>query len=153
MPRKPFVFMLSQNLAQLSYSILAYDERMLESTMNELVIRLKPIFFAGIGTACPIFGPFTIFGEPYMDQVPLDGLCRLEEDPQSGIWTIHRPALAKRLRFRPEPENQKIEKGLSWEYVRRLLGLDHNNKRKLIEVDLEPEQIELLSSKLREINI
>ena len=146
--RRPFVFSLFQNFGpQLAAGKLFYRVR-----PEDLIVRLPPIFFIGIGRKMLITGPYELTsGIIEVPVVDMKQMSRMKEaNLEYGIYQELRITCAFHVNFRPLVE---IVKGIIWdkEFCREY-GLDINSWRNLVQVSLTQSQIDSLAKELIRIN-
>lgn len=146
--RKPFVFSLQQNfLVQLASGQLFYRKR-----PDDLINRLSPIFFIGIGGSQLITGPYELIGD-IVDASVDDGkdMARmLEEDYAYGLWQELRVDCPYSVPFRPLVN---IKTGIIWDKkFCQKFDILYDYWRKLIEASMEIDKINLLAEELKKIN-
>ena len=146
--RKPFVFVLKQNFSpQLAARRLVYAKN-----PEGLAVRLKPIFFIGIGGSRLITGPYKLIGgvKYCPDSAPINMARMTEADPVYGIWKELRISCPYQVRFRPLVP---VEYGILWDdKFCKEFGLQIDNWRSLIKVSLTEDQITILAERLTQLN-
>lgn len=143
--RKPFVFSLYENYAtQLHYELLAYNTKI-------DTLRLKPIFFIGIGKSRLVTGPFQITGEPTTTLSGPKRIGRLEEiNVEFGIYRLNIYQMPWVVPFKAI--GPSTDTSLKWDYIAKKLGINPQRFKNLISVNFLADQIDWLNDKLLEIN-
>lgn len=146
--RRPFVFVLKQNFAaQLAAGRLVYPDDPVD-----LTVRLKPIFFIGIGRSRLITGPYQLVGSvEYCPDGTSVSMTRMKEaDPVYGIWQELTVSCPYQIRFCPLVP---IKYGITWDAkFCAEFSVNLDDWKSLIQVSLTEHQINNLAGQLTKLN-
>lgn len=147
--RRPFVFSLQQNFSpQLAAGQLVY-----KIDPVDLIDRLTPIFFIGIGRRKLITGPYELTTNKvaYNPIEKPQNVARMNAtDPVFGVWEEIKSVCPYHVSFRPLVP---IKYGVPWDATLcEALAVDMDVWRGLIQVELSEHLINKLAEKLTKLN-
>ena len=147
--RRAFVFSLHQNFGpQLAAGQLVYQKE-----PTDLIERLTPVFFIGIGRLRLITGPYELTTDKviYNPAAKPQSVARMDEtDPVYGVWQEIKLACPYHVSFKPLVP---IKYGVKWDAkFCKEFDLSLDAWRTLIQVELSPQRINALVKELTEMN-
>ena len=118
----------------------------------DLTVRLRPIFFIGIGRIRLITGPYELTSEVIYNSSakPQSGARMAETDPAYWVWEEIKLDCPYHISFKPLIP---ITVGVRWntEFCKEF-GLQEDVWRNLIQVELSEKQINKLAKELNKLN-